>query len=70
MRRRQADVDDDDIHRFASELGEQLLGIAALSNDVHSGLGEKPCYSLPEQDAVFGDRYTHGISALTRVPPP
>src|SRR5205814_6495744 len=42
VRRRQADVDDDDIHRFASELGEQLLGIAALSNDVHSGLGEKP----------------------------
>ena len=35
-----------------------------------AGVAEQPREPLAQQDAVLGDRYPHGISALTRVPPP
>ena len=34
------------------------------------GVPEQPGQALAQQDAVLGDGYPHGISALTRVPPP
>ena len=39
-------------------------------DDVEAGVDEQARDALAQQDAVLGDRYPHGISARTRVPPP
>ncbi len=41
---------------------------AALGDDVEAGVSEQPGETVAQQHAVLGDRYAHGISALTRVP--
>ena len=70
VRRRQADVDDRDVRREAADLPQQLVGVVALGDHVEAGVAEQPRETLAQQDAVLGDRYAHGISARTRVPPP
>src|SRR2546430_1674482 len=70
MGRRQANVDDRDVDGIAFHARQQIVGVAALSNYVHSGLAEETRNAFSEQHAVFGERYAHGISALNRVPPP
>src|SRR5512133_3959862 len=70
MRRRQPDVYDCDVGREAPHLEQKVVGVLALSDDLEPALAEQACESLAQKHAVLGDRYTHGISALTRVPPP
>src|SRR5204863_334371 len=66
----QADVDDDDVEGIAVDLEQQLRGAPALGDDLEPAVVQETCEPLPKEDAVLGDRYAHGISALTRVPPP
>jgi hypothetical protein len=70
VRRRQADVDDHRVDRVTVHLQQELVGAPAAGDDLEAGIAEEPGEPLAEQDAVLGDRYAHGISALTRVPPP
>ena len=70
MRRRQPDVDDRDVGRVAAHLQQQLVGGLAAADHLEAGLVEQPHEPLAQQDAVLGDHDPHGISALTRVPPP
>ena len=70
MCRRKPDVDDDDVERVAAHLEQQVIRRGALRYDLEAGFAEQPRDPFTEQDAVFGDRYAHGISARTRVPPP
>ena len=51
-------------------LAQELVGVLALSDYLEAGVGQKAREPLAQQHAVLGDRYAHGISALTRVPPP
>ena len=52
------------------DLQQQLVGVVALRDHVEAGVVEQPGEALAQQHAVLGDRYAHGISARTRVPPP
>ena len=70
VRRRQPDVDDRHVGREAAHLDEEVLGVLAPGDDVEVGLLEQPGQPFAQQHAVLGDRYAHGISAWTRVPPP
>ena len=70
VRGRQPDVDDGDVGRLAADRGQQVVGVVAARDHVEAGVGEQPRQPLAEQHAVLGDGYPHGISALTRVPPP
>ena len=54
----------------AAHLAASARRRPALGDDVEARLGEQPGEPLAQQDAVLGDRYPHGISARTRVPPP
>src|SRR4029079_17694510 len=64
------DVDDHDAERIAPHLEKQLFGVPALSDHLEPVVGEQAGETLAEQNTVLGDGYAHGISALTRVPPP
>src|SRR5436190_20876826 len=70
MRRGQADVDDRDVGGVAAHLEQEIVGVRGLPDDVETGFTEEPGETLAQKDAVLGDRYAHGISAFTRVPPP
>src|SRR5262245_1734387 len=68
--RRQADVDNHGVQRIAAHLVQKVVRISALGNDLEPRLVEKAGKAFAQENAVFGDRYAHGISALTRVLPP
>src|SRR3954469_13647809 len=70
VRRGQADVDDCDVDRVAAHFDQELVGVTALGDDLTACLSEQTAQALPQEDAVLCNRYTHGISAFTRVPPP
>src|SRR5213080_4646721 len=70
MRGRQADVDDRHVGCVAAHLEHQIVGGSALRDNLEAGFRQKPRKSLAQQNAILGDRYTHGISARRRVPPP
>jgi hypothetical protein len=59
VRRRQPDVDDDHVRRVGPHPDEQLVGGAALHDDVHAGAGQQPDQAVAQQQAVLGDRYPH-----------
>src|SRR4029453_11763226 len=67
---RQPDVDDRDIGREAAHVEQELLGVLTPGHDFEVGFLEKASEAFAEEDTVLGDRYAHGISAWTRVPPP
>ena len=60
----------DDVDLVAGDLAQQPVGVLALGDDLEVVVLEQADEALAQQDAVLGDRYPHGISALTRVPPP
>src|SRR4051812_3553450 len=66
----QPDVDDRDVHTIVSNFDQQVVGIATWRAHVEPRLSQKARHALAQQHAVLGDRYPHGISAFTRVPPP
>ena len=68
--RRQPDVDDRDVGRVAAHLQEQVVGGLAAAHDLEPVLVQQRARALAQEDAVLGDHDAHGISALTRVPPP
>src|SRR4029450_8066733 len=70
VRRRQPEVDDDGSQRIAPDFEQKVVRVSALGDDVDPCLAEEPGEALAKKDAVLCDRYAHGISALTRVPPP
>ena len=53
-----------------SRFEQQLVGVVVASDDLEPRVAEHALDAVAEQDAVLGDHRTHGISALTRVPPP
>ena len=67
--RGQADVDDRDVGRVAAQLAQEIVGVPHCAKR-RTRLVEEPRDTLAQKNAVLGDRYAHGISALTRVPPP
>ena len=67
---RQPDVEDRDVRRQRGHPREQLVGAAAARQDLAAGVGQQAGDALAQQHAVLGDHDAHGISALTRVPPP
>src|SRR5262249_3530614 len=64
------DVDDRDIGLVGADLAQQILGVGRLADDLDPGLVEQACYPLPQQDRVLADHDSHGITALSLVPPP
>src|SRR3954454_9642799 len=70
VRRRQADVHDRDVRRIALHHEQQIVGRLALCDDLEFSVCQKPRKSFSQKDTVLGDRYPHGSSARTRVPPP
>src|SRR2546426_3537368 len=65
-----ADVNDHQLCATAAELRKQLLGVACLTDDLESDLGEHPGQALAEEHRVVGEDQPHGILAITRVPWP
>src|SRR5213078_3193236 len=49
---------------------QEVVRIVTLGDHVDAGVVEEPRQAFTQEHAVFGDRYAHGISAWTRVPPP
>src|SRR4051794_12977638 len=70
MSRRQPDVDDRDVGCVAAHLEQQIVGRSTLRDDLEARLRQQPREPLAQENAVLGDRYAHGISARSRVPPP
>src|SRR3954452_1186950 len=70
VRRGQTDVDDCDVDRVAAHFDQELVGVTALGDDLTACLSEQTAQALPQEDAVLCNRYAHGSSAFTRVPPP
>src|SRR5918999_1638581 len=70
VRGRQTDVDDRNVRLVAPHLPQQELSVSALGDDLEARVRQQACQPLAQQHAVLGDRYPHGMSALTRVPPP
>ena len=70
VRRRHADVDDRDVGLVGADLAQQVLGVAGLGDDLEARLLEQPRDALAQQQAVVGQDYAHGTSALTVVPSP
>src|SRR6185436_20430753 len=68
--RRKPNVDDREVRHVAPHLQEQFLARRGAADDVDSCIAEDARDPLPQQDTVLGDYDAHGISALTRVPPP
>src|SRR5918999_449541 len=68
--RGQSNVHDRDIQVVAARFAEELVGVLALSDYFEAGVAQEAGKPLAQQHAVLGDGYPHGISALTRVPPP
>src|SRR5580765_8388886 len=67
---RKSNVDDREVRHVAPHLQEQFLARRATADDLDSPIAEDARDPLAQQDAVLGDHHSHGISALTRVPPP
>ena len=63
-------IDDRKIRLVLGDDGQQGLGIADPRDDLVPGILEQSREPLPEQDGVFGDHDSHGISASIRVPTP
>ena len=64
------DVDDRDVGLVGADLAEQVLGVGRLADDLDPGLVEEAGDPLPQQDRVLADHDSHGITALSLVPPP
>src|SRR5690348_12866162 len=64
------DVDDRNVRRGRVDERKQALGVAGLPGDFEAALDEQPSEAFAEQQRVVGERYAHGSSALTHVPPP
>src|SRR6185312_3381057 len=70
LRRRHAHVDDGDIGLRADDGVVQRRCIAGLSNDLETGVLKDAREPFAEQQRVFGDYDSHGISPMTVVPLP
>jgi hypothetical protein len=63
-------VHDGDVRSTPPHDVEELVGVGALTGYLEVALGEDPGQAFAEQRRVFCDHDAHGISPLTRVPPP
>ena len=70
VRRWQADVDDGNVGCRAAHQGEQIGCRVTATDDLESLVEQQAFEALAQEHAVLGDHDAHGISALTRVPPP
>src|SRR3954452_5567529 len=68
--RRPTDVDDCDVDLVAAHFYQEIVGVTALGDGLTACLSEQTAQALPQEDAVLCNRYAHGSSAFTRVPPP
>jgi hypothetical protein len=55
MGRRHSDVDHHELRRLGADQGEQLYGIAGLSDHVDAGPLEQAGQPLAEEDVVVGE---------------
>ena len=70
VRRGHADVDDRDVGLVGADLAQQVLAVARLGDHLEARLLEQARDALAQQQAVVGQDYAHGTSALTVVPSP
>jgi hypothetical protein len=59
--RRHVDISDDNSRMVSEALAQKVLGVACLSDDVESGLGEESGDPLAQQNVVFADHHAQRL---------
>ena len=65
LRRRHPDVDQGDVGLVHADVPQEILGCAALSNDLEAGVLEQAGDPLTEQDGVVREHYAHAAKSLS-----
>src|SRR5206468_9083977 len=66
LRRRHADVDQRDVGLVHADVAQQIVGRAALGDDLEAGVLEQARYPLTQQDRVVGEDYAHAAEPSAR----